>query len=331
MGGLGSGRSPWGGPSTPRSFHHSPAPEPKRKEQGEPRTQSLDPQGSGCPGSRTFQGSLHQAFQFPDRGLLPACVSCSPRPHQARSNVSQVSELRASSSSHLAPSLLSKPYHSSRLGPHSPCFGSSQTTCHRGPSLPKLLPMPRLQLASSRECSIPRPQPLTGRQISQQGTLRPRTYPSIPLPLPTSSAFLSLCSTPGPPCRRQTGPGRHSQPLSPRHGLAEDRWPRRCWTCTKSTPSSPKPGCGLVPPSQRTAGLRESVGHRGPHLGPTTPPSHSKIPVPPSFSTFPPHHAHLLHLSKPLNPLPSTLLPLVDPQSTATPASPRSHGPPPRG
>lgn len=243
--------------------------------------QSLDPQASGCRGSRTFQGSLHQAFQFPDRGLLPACVSRSPRPHQARSNVSQVSELGASSSSHLAPSLLSKTYHPSRLGPHSPSFGSSQTTCHHGPSLPKLLPMPPLQLVSSRERSIPRPQPLTGRQISQQITLRPRTCPSIPTPLPTSSAFLSLCSSPGPPCCRQTGPGRHSQPLSPRHGLAEDRWPRRCWTCTKSTPSSPKPGCGLVPPSQRTAGLRESVGHRGPHLGPTAPPNHSKIPVPP--------------------------------------------------
>lgn len=157
MGGLGSGRSPWGGPSTPRSCHHSPAPEPKRKEQGEPRTRNLDPQGSGCRGSRTFQGSLHQAFQFPDRGLLPACVSCSLQPRQARSNVSQVSELRASSSSHLAPSLLSKPYHPSRLGPHSPSFGSSQTTCHRRPSLPKLLPMPRLQLASSRERSISAP------------------------------------------------------------------------------------------------------------------------------------------------------------------------------
>ena len=64
------------------------------------------------------------------------------------------------------------------------------------------------------------------------------------------------------------------------------------------------------------------MGHRGPHLGPTTPPSHSKIPSPP----FPSHHAHLLHLSKPLNALPSTLLPLWAPKA-CTPASPCSHGP----
>ena len=30
---AGSGRSPWGGPSIPRSCHHSPAPESKRQEQ----------------------------------------------------------------------------------------------------------------------------------------------------------------------------------------------------------------------------------------------------------------------------------------------------------
>lgn len=74
------------------------------------------------------------------------------------SQASQVSDLGASSSSHLAPSLLSKPYHPSRLGSHSPSFGSAQTAWPSRPSLSKLLLAPPLQLVSSRERSSPRPQ-----------------------------------------------------------------------------------------------------------------------------------------------------------------------------
>lgn len=220
-----------------------------------------------------------------------------------------------------APSLLFKPYHPSRLGSHAPSFGSAQTAGPAG------LPSPNSYSCPHRNWSPPGGAPAPGLrpELGDRSPNRSRSAKDLPLhPHPLAHLFClpEPAFHPGPTTLRTDRPWKDSQPLSARHGLGENRWPRRCWTCTKSTPSSPKPGRGLVPPSQRTAGLRESVGHHGPHLGLTTPPSHSKIPVP----RFPSHHAHLLHLSKPLNALPSTLLPLWAPKA-CTPASPRSHGP----